>query len=145
MSVGAAFLQYVLEQLDRAGRVTSRRMFGGVGLYCDSVFFGLIDDDTLFFKVSDDTRNEYESRGMKPFRPYADKPEVSMSYYTVPADVLDDQEELVAWARQAVKIAASVPKKARSKTSGTEKARKTPKSKQKKKVAKRSNSRPKSR
>ena len=44
MTVGAAFLQYVLEQLARTGRVTSRRMFGGVGLYCDTVFFGLIDD-----------------------------------------------------------------------------------------------------
>ncbi|MEJ1962355.1 MAG: TfoX/Sxy family protein [Gammaproteobacteria bacterium] len=122
MSVGAAFLQYVLEQLGRAGRVTSRRMFGAVGLYCDGVFFAVIDDDTLFFKTGDDTRANYESRGMKPFRPYADKPEVSMSYYTVPADVLDDQEELVAWARQAVKIAAAAPKKTRRKTADTPKA-----------------------
>jgi DNA transformation protein len=86
-------------------------MFGAVGLYCEGVFFGLIDDDTLFFKVGDETRTEYESRGMKPFRPYADRPEVSMTYFTVPVDVLDDAEELVSWARRAVKIAASVAKK----------------------------------
>ena len=116
MSVGAAFLQYVLEQLERTGRITSRRMFGAIGLYCDGVFFGLIDDDTLFFKVGDETRTEYESRGMKPLRPYRDKPEVSMSYFTVPVDVLDDAEELVSWARRAVKIAATAPKKPRRKT-----------------------------
>ena len=111
MAVGAVYLQYVLEQLDRSGRITSRRMFGAVGLYCDGVFFGVIGDDTLYFKVNDDTRADYESRGMKPFCPYPDKPEVSMSYYTVPVDVLDDAETLTAWARRSVAAAAAVPKK----------------------------------
>jgi DNA transformation protein len=115
MAVGAAFLQYILEQLERTGRVTSRRMFGGVGLYCDDVFFGLIDDDTLYFKVNDTTRAGYEARGSQPFRPYADRPEVSMSYYTVPADILDDAEELVAWARRSVAIAAASPKATKAK------------------------------
>ncbi len=112
MPVGADYLQYVLEQLSRAGRVSSRRMFGGAGLYCDGLFFGLIDDDTLYFKVNDSTRGDYEAHGMKPFRPYADRPEVSMAYYTVPVDVLDDAEELVAWARHSVAIAAAKVKPA---------------------------------
>lgn len=112
MPVSADFLQYVLEQLARAGRLKSRRMFGGAGLYCDEVFFAVIDDDTLYFKVGDATRSEYETRGMQPFRPYRDKPEVSMSYYTVPADILDDAEELVAWARRAVAVAANSPRPA---------------------------------
>jgi DNA transformation protein and related proteins len=111
MPVGKAYFQYVLEQLERTGRVTSRKMFGAVGLYCDDVFFAVIDDDTLYFKVGDATRADYESRGMKPFCPYRDKPEVSMNYYTVPADVLDDSEELVAWAKRSVAIAAANPKK----------------------------------
>jgi len=114
MAVSAAFSQYILEQLERTGRVTSRRMFGGVGLYCDGVFFGLIDDDTLYFKVNDATRSDYEARGSRPFKPYADRPEVSMSYYTVPADILDDAEELVIWARRSVAIAAASPKPKRA-------------------------------
>jgi len=111
MAVGAAFLQYVLEQLQRTGRVAPRRMFGGVGLYCDGVFFGLIDDDTLYLKVDDSTRPEYEARGAKPFRPFRDRPETSTTYFTVPADVLDDAEELVSWARRAVAIGTVAPKK----------------------------------
>lgn len=110
MAVGAAFLEYVLEQLAGAGRVTPRRMFGAVGLYGDGVFFGVIGDDTLYFKVDDSTRADYESRGMKPFCPYPDKPEVSNSYYTVPADVLDDAEDLVTWARRSIAVAASTAK-----------------------------------
>jgi DNA transformation protein len=119
MPVGAAFLQYVLEQLERTGRVTSRRMFGGVGLYCDGVFFGIVDDDTLYFKVDDATRPDYESRRMKPLRPFKDQPDVSLTYYTVPADVLDDAEELVTWARRALAVASNAPPKqkaARGKT-----------------------------
>jgi hypothetical protein len=33
MAVSEDYLQYVLEQLAGLGRVTARRMFGGVGLY----------------------------------------------------------------------------------------------------------------
>lgn len=60
--------------------------------------------------MDDTTRPDYESRHMQPFRPYKNKPEVSMTYYTVPVDVLDDPEELVLWARRSVAI-AGVPKK----------------------------------
>lgn len=38
---------YVVEQLSGLGRVDSKRMFGGVGLYCDGLFFGLLSNDTL--------------------------------------------------------------------------------------------------
>ena len=53
MSVSADFLQYVMEQLTAIARISSRRMFGGVGLYADDLFFALIDDDTVYFKVDD--------------------------------------------------------------------------------------------
>ena len=51
MSVQPQYLEYILEQLGDLGGVTSRRMFGGVGLYRGELFFGLIDDDTLFYKT----------------------------------------------------------------------------------------------
>jgi DNA transformation protein and related proteins len=102
MAVKDHYLQWVLEQLARAERISSRRMFGAVGLYRDDVFFAIISGDTLYFKVDDATREEYEKRGMRQFRPYRDRPLVSMNYYEVPADVLEDAEECVAWALRAV-------------------------------------------
>jgi DNA transformation protein len=102
------YLRWVLEQLSGADGISSRRMFGGFGLYRNDVFFAIISDDTLFFKVSDSSRADYETRGMARFRPYRDKPQVSMSYYEVPADVIEDAEECVRWAMRAV--AASVAK-----------------------------------
>ena len=113
MAVSAQFLEYVLGQLSMLRDITSRRMFGAVGLYEDGVFFGLISGDVLYFKVGDTNRSDYEARGMSQFCPYRDRPRVSMSYYEVPADVLEDAEECVVWARRSV-IAASVKHQGRS-------------------------------
>lgn len=96
------YLRWVLEQLSGAGNISSRRMFGAFGLYRNDVFFGIISGDTLFFKVGDVNRADYENRGMAAFRPYRDRPLVSMSYYEVPADVLEDADECVRWALRAV-------------------------------------------
>jgi DNA transformation protein and related proteins len=112
--VSSDFLQYILEQLARLPRVTSRRMFGAIGLYSDAVFFGIIDNDTVFFKVDDSTRERYVARGSEPFRPYKDRPEVSMSYFQVPVDVLEDADEFVPWARGAVRAATTTAENKRT-------------------------------
>jgi len=113
MPVSASFVDFVLEQLSGLGAVSSRRMFGAVGLYSDGRFFGLIDDDTLYLKVNDRTRGDYVSRNMPPFRPYKDRPELSMSYYQAPVDVIEDAEQLTIWARAAVHAAIESPAKGR--------------------------------
>jgi DNA transformation protein len=124
MAVSNGYLDHVLEQLYGLGRVTSRRMFGAVGLYCAELFFGLIADDTLYFKVDDTNRADYESRGMGQFRPYPDKPDVSMTYYEVPVDALEDAEQLVAWARRSLVVAAAPSKPAtRHKRNGERRVR----------------------
>lgn len=114
MPVSASYLDYVLEQLAGLGEVHSRRMFGAVGLYRGEQFFGLIDDNVLYLKVDDGNRADFLARGMAPFRPYRDKPEYSMSYYQAPADVIEDAEQLAAWARAAVRAALETPSKARA-------------------------------
>jgi len=126
MTVQAQYLAYVLEQLDGLGSVRTRRMFGGVGLYSGELFFGLIDDDTLFFKTNESNHAEYEARRMPRFMPPANRPLGPFGYHQVPADIIEDGEALVAWARKSVAVAlASHARKAtRMKT-----ARKKPKSK----------------
>ena len=110
MPVSSDYLAYVLEQLAGLAGLSARRMFGGVGLYCEELFFGLIDNDTLYLRVNDDNRADYTARGMSAFRPYADRPELSMSYYEAPADVLEDPAQLVSWARRSVAVAMAAGK-----------------------------------
>ena len=104
MSVSEGFRSFVLEQLARTmPRLRARNMFGGVGLYCGDIFFALMDDDVLYFKVDDATRPRFEERGMGPFRPGGEGGEV-MQYYEVPPDVLEDAEALAPWAQDAVEV-----------------------------------------
>lgn len=109
MAVSDDFLLYVLEQLRGLGSVAARRMFGGVGLYHEERFFALISRDTLYFKVNESNRGDYEARGMGRFRPFADRPQLSMTYYEVPADTIEDADECVVWARKSAAIAAATP------------------------------------
>ena len=51
MAVTDDYLAFVLEQFARVTPVTARRMFGGVGLYADGVFFGVIDNNQLFLRT----------------------------------------------------------------------------------------------
>jgi DNA transformation protein len=105
MAVQPTYLEYVLEQLAALPALRSNRMFGGIGLYSDGVFFGLIDDDTLFFKTNDSNIAPYRERNMPRFMPFPDRPEAAMGYYQVPADIIEDSESLTAWARKSVAVA----------------------------------------
>ncbi len=92
------FKDFVLDQLSGPG-VEARAMFGGYGLYHGARFFGIVFKGRVFFKTDRDTRSLYEERGMKPFQPGAKQ--TLKNYYEVPADVLEDTDELVDWAKKA--------------------------------------------
>src|SRR5512147_201982 len=103
MAVTPSYLTYVLDQFGGAGEVVWRRMFGGVGLYRDGVFFGAIDDDAVYMRVDEASRPEYERRGMPALRPLKSKPELVMqSYFQLPPEILEDRELLRDWLERAV-------------------------------------------
>jgi DNA transformation protein len=110
MTINEDYLEYVLDNLAEFGEVRSKKMFGGVGLYFGGVMFGLIAQDTLYFKVDDSNRKDYESLGYKSFKPFDDK-KMMMPYYEVPIDVLDDPDELSRWAEKAYRVAEKEKKK----------------------------------
>ena len=118
MSVSPSFRSFVLEQLARTTPgIRARGMFGGVGIYAGALFFALLDDDTVYFKVDDTTRGQFDDRGMRPFRPYGEGGEV-MQYYEVPEDVLEDPEALRPWVEGAIAVARRA-KHRRSRRRGT--------------------------
>lgn len=86
--------------------MTARSMFGGVGLYHDGVFFGILARDTLYLKVDASNLADYERAAMKPFRPYPGRQTGTMRYYSVPLEVLESPIDLAVWARKAIAVAA---------------------------------------
>ena len=103
MPVSKGYVHYVLDQLSCLGPIAHKRMFGGVGIYFDGLFFALIDDDILYFKVDDTTRTRYEAARQKPFQPGGESP--SPGYYSLPINVLEDLDELKAWAKASIDVA----------------------------------------
>ena len=113
MAVSPSYRTYVLDQLGRvATGIRARSMFGGVGIYSGDLFFALIDDDTLYLKVDDGNRPDFEAAGMGPFRPFGEDGEV-MQYYEVPAERLEGGEQLGTWVEKAIEVARRAKRKRR--------------------------------
>jgi DNA transformation protein len=119
MPLSQAYLDYVVDQLKALGAVTAQRMFGGAGLYHRGTFFGLVADDVLYFKVGDANRKDYLDAGAGPFKPFGS---YAMDYYEVPADVLEDADQLAAWAKKAIDVKGKA--RSRSSTAGKKKTKK---------------------
>ena len=96
-----SFVDFVLEQLAEAKALKVRPMFGGHGLYLGESFFGIVHKGALYFRTDVESRAAYKKAGSRPFNPKGAKE--LHRYYEVPADVLEDAEELLSWAKRAVK------------------------------------------
>jgi DNA transformation protein len=103
--VNPSFQLLVVDQLSGVvPSVRARPMFGGVGIYSGDLFFALIADDAVYFKVDASNRPDFEARGMEPFRPFGDTGG-TMQYYQLPEEVLEDPDALRAWAEKALAVA----------------------------------------
>lgn len=98
-----SFREFVIEQLQSIRGVSCRAMFGGYGLYAGERFFGIVYKGRLYFKVSDASKARYTVAGMKTFKPSAKM--TLKSFYEVPADVLEDSDEIAEWAVTAIEAA----------------------------------------
>lgn len=88
-------------------------MFGGHGLYSGNHFFGILFEGRLYFKADAASRAAYLERGMGQFT-YEQRGRVlTMSYFEVPPDVLEDRTELAGWAGRALRVAVKAGRRNR--------------------------------
>ena len=85
-------------------------MFGGLGIYSGDAFFALADSDRLYLKADDQIRDKYAAQGWEPFRPFGDD-RMTMQYYEVPLEVIENIERLRPWAELALAAAKRGNKK----------------------------------
>ena len=109
MVASGSFAEFVCDQLAPLGRITIRRMFGKCGVFCDGVMLGMVTDDTLYFRVDDHNREFFKEAQSAPPLNYAKKGElIELSFWRAPDRLLDEADELLAWARQALAAARRV-------------------------------------
>ena len=99
------FLVHALELLAPLGRVTARRMFGGQGLYCDGVFFGIVMDGTLYLKTDGRNRADFEEAGSEIFSYSRKGRRATLNFYRAPEDAMDTPHGMLPWARSALAAA----------------------------------------
>ncbi len=115
MAKRSEFVDYLSELLAPLGRIRTKAMFGGYGIYCDERFFALVANDTLYLKADDATRDTFIKAGQKPFTFVMKNAEATMSYYTAPAQALEDFAEMRPWAQLALGAAGRAAAKKRKK------------------------------
>ncbi len=105
------FVEYITDILSSYGNITSRKMFGGYGLYCNKIIFAIIVDDELYFKADTDLGKEYESVGSFPFTYQKDEKRVALSYWYVSIDIIEDEDSLKKWFDKSFELAKSSKKR----------------------------------
>ncbi len=112
MVASDTFAEFLGEQLAPLGRVTMRRMFGKTGVFCDGLMFGIVTEDTLYFRV--DELNRAGFKEVESFPPLSYEKQgrtIDLSFWRAPERLLDEPDEFVTQAREALEAARRVAAK----------------------------------
>ncbi len=104
MAVSDEQIVFVRDLFRELPAITTRKMFGGLGIYSEGTIFAVIGpEDALLLKARGQLAKDlaaegseqwaYEGKSGKPSR---------MPYWTLPDAALDDPEEACMWARRSL-------------------------------------------
>jgi len=112
MTASPDFAAFLCEQLAPLGRITVRRMFGKHGVFCDGVMLAMVRDNTLYFRVDDGNRAVFrEAEAFAPLNYEKRGALIDLAFWRAPERLLDEPDELIAWARAALGAARRVAAK----------------------------------
>ena len=109
MASDKKFLEFLVDQIDNAGQITFKSMFGEYGLFSDKKIFALVCDNKLYLKPTEGGRKFIKDVVEAPPYPGA-KPSFLIE------DKIDDHEWLSNLVRITVKeLPEPKPKKKKNK------------------------------
>lgn len=95
------FVAHLTEVFAAFGRISSRRMFGGHGIYHDGLMLGLVVNEQLYLKADAVSRQQFTDLGLLPFTYQRQGKSTQLSYYLAPEDIFDDSDAARYWAALA--------------------------------------------
>jgi DNA transformation protein and related proteins len=98
----STLLSNVLHLLSGLGALRTRKMFGGVYVYCDDLFIATIHDDTLFFKANASTASDFVAKGLPAFSYPKEGGVATLQYFQAPTEVFNGRSEMWSWAKKAL-------------------------------------------
>ena len=110
-----AFLAHLDELLEPLGKISSKIMFGGHGIYCNGIIMGLVIDRAFYLKVDQQSKSLFADAGCRPFVYETKTKTVEMSYWSVPDEAMESSDQMLPWAKlayaAALRKAESITKK----------------------------------
>ena len=95
MALADADIAFATDLFSDLGRVTTRKMFGGMCLYLDGEVFALMSSDgQLYLKAKSDVVTQLQDDGTTRFH--------NMPYWSIPDAALDDPAEACTLARRTI-------------------------------------------
>lgn len=86
-----------VERLLPLGDVSSKKMFGGYGIFEVGTMFALVNSGgEVFLKVGEANREKFDAAGAVQHG--------RMPYYKIPESVLEDDSELRLWSKEAIQL-----------------------------------------
>ena len=104
MSLGAADIDFARDLFSEIPDLATRRMFGGLGIYCgDTIFALMLSDGRLMLKAQGGFAQRLAVDGAEQWT-YTRKNGASaaMPYWTLPEAAMEDPEQALALARDAI-------------------------------------------
>jgi DNA transformation protein len=110
MRVKSELANYVEEQLAFLGRISTKSIFGGIGIFVDERLLGIVMEDKLYLHTDASNLRAYRDRGMPQFKPYPNAFDLTTDHHQVPHEIVDDPGQLQEWGRQALAAAIEAAK-----------------------------------
>ncbi len=95
MTSDQSFVDFIIEQIESAGHITFRKMFGEYAIYCNGKVVALICEDQLFVKATEEGKKYIGKAKEAPAYPGA-----KMSY------LIEDKFEDREWISELIQITA---------------------------------------
>jgi DNA transformation protein len=90
-------VELFLDKLIQISGITSKKMFGGFGIFHEGKMFALVNSKgAIHIKFDDSIKQKFIDSGSNQHG--------KMPYYSLPQDVLQDQDKLVQWAKESMDI-----------------------------------------
>ncbi len=87
----------LVNKLDAISGISSKRMFGGHGIFHEGKMFALVDSKgQCFLKVNETNKADFEEK--ESFQ------HSRMPYFSIPDEVMDNREILIEWAKRSIAI-----------------------------------------
>ena len=99
------FAQFCLEMMALLAPVSAKKMFGGYGIYKNSVMFALIVNDVLYLKTNLNTKSLFIEKQLEPFTYQKQGKTQTIAYYQCPEEAFDDETIMLSWAKVAYLVA----------------------------------------